>query len=46
MNLKVAVIAVTLIALSLILYASWKGGYEAALEDVRNGNVRVHTLMN
>lgn len=44
MNLKVTLgIAV---AVLVALYASWKGGYESALEDVRHGNVQVHRVMN
>lgn len=44
MNLKVT-LAIA-IAVLLALYASWKGGYESALEDVRYGNVKVHPVMN
>lgn len=44
MNLKVSLAVIA--AVLVVLYASWKGGYESALEDVRHGNVKVHVLMN
>lgn len=39
---KIIGIGIVLAVVWMSYYAAWKNGYESALEDVRQGVVRVH----